>query len=63
MSLPQTASAPEFESTVAAIIPPAPAKGSYRRFRTLLQPYAAEKKIGEPIFWFVVDWVVLAATI
>jgi acyl-lipid omega-6 desaturase (Delta-12 desaturase) len=38
-------------------------KGSYRRFRTLLQPFAAAKATAAPIIWFVLDWLVLGAAI
>jgi acyl-lipid omega-6 desaturase (Delta-12 desaturase) len=41
----------------------APQKGSYRRFRTLLQPFAAKKAIVAPIIWFVLDWIVLSVAI
>jgi len=65
MNQPAVAPAPVDQGTVteAASAGSAPSKGSYRRFRTLLQPFAADKRMAEPIFWFVVDWMVLIATI
>jgi omega-6 fatty acid desaturase (delta-12 desaturase) len=42
---------------------PAPESTSRRRFRTLLQPFAASRRIATPIIWFFLDWFVLIAAI
>jgi omega-6 fatty acid desaturase (delta-12 desaturase) len=34
-----------------------------RKWRALLQPFAARRSITTPIIWFVLDWLVLAAAI
>jgi omega-6 fatty acid desaturase (delta-12 desaturase) len=36
---------------------------SRRKWRTLLQPFAASRSVATPIIWFVLDWLVLAAAI
>jgi omega-6 fatty acid desaturase (delta-12 desaturase) len=53
-----SATAPAADST-----PAAPESTSRRRFRTLLQPFAASRRIAAPIIWFFLDWFVLVAAI
>ncbi len=55
--MPATDDAPESATDSA------PQKGSYRRFRTLIQPFATGKMVVEPIILLAVDWLIFFACI